>query len=276
MNIRRPALRYHGGKWRIAPWIISHFPPHTCYAEPYGGGCSVLLQKKPSYLEVYNDADGEVVSFFQVLRSRTAELIPAIELTPFARAELDLSYEPCEDELERARRFYIRSWQGRGGARTQWRTGWRFMKSHSRAQRSIDDWKNVDRLAFVVERLREVQIECDDALAIIQRYDAPGTLFYCDPPYLHETRGKWAGKAYMYEMTDEDHVKLHQVLDGIQGMAIVSGYSSELYEELYSGWGMVTREDRTDANTMATECLWISPNAARAKMPLFELCEREV
>src|SRR5262245_50804810 len=117
----RAALRFYGGKWRLAPWIVAHLPPHTCYVEPFGGAASVLLRKPPSRYEVYNDLDGAVVGFFRVLRERPADLIRAIQCTPFARAEVDLACVPVPpevdavDDLERARRLYVRAWQGRHG-----------------------------------------------------------------------------------------------------------------------------------------------------------------
>ncbi len=277
MNIRRPVIRYFGGKFRLGPWIISHFPPHVTFCEGLCGACSITLLKEPSRLEVCNDLDGEVINFFTILRTQTTAFIRAIELTPFARAELEQAFQPTTDPFERARRFYIRSWQARGGPRAHWRTGWRFQRSNYRGKRSVDDWRDVGHLEEIVERLREVQFECDDVLRVIPRFDTPQTLFYLDPPYVPSTRSeRWSGRAYAYEMTEADHRKLRDALENIRGMAIVSGYPSELYEELYAGWDRSTKETQTDASTTATECLWISPNAARAVMPLFEMCEREV
>ena len=114
-RVTRPPIRYHGGKFRIASWVISHFPAHECYVEPFGGGAGVLLQKTPAPFEVLNDLDGEVVNFFRVLRERPGELVRVIQLTPWSREEQRLSFEPASDPLERARRFYVRSWQTHGG-----------------------------------------------------------------------------------------------------------------------------------------------------------------
>lgn len=125
MNATHPALRYFGGKWRLAKWIISHFPAHNCYVEPYGGGGSVLLRKEPSPFEVYNDLDSGLVSFFRLLRERPEDLIRAIELTPYSREEFMRAYEHSEDPLESARRLFVRSWQGYGGPRHQSSTGWK-------------------------------------------------------------------------------------------------------------------------------------------------------
>ncbi len=267
MLIIRPPIRYYGGKWRLAPWIISHFPLHQCYVEPFGGAAGVLLRKPPSVFEIFNDIDHEVVNFFRVLRERPVELIRAIELTPWSREEQRLSFEPCDDPLERARRFYLRSWQTRGGPRTQWRSGWRY---HYRinGQRPPDTtklWNQTDHLWAVVERLKQVQIECDDALAVIERYDAPTTLFYVDPPYLAETRSqRWSAKAYQHEMSREDHIRLAEVLNEVEGMVVLSGYPSDLYEELYGEWETRIRGAVNEVATKTVERIWISPNALRA------------
>src|SRR5574343_303278 len=104
-NITRPALRYFGGKFRLAPWIISQFPPHTVYVEPFGGGGSVLLRKLPAYHEVYNDLDGDVVNFFRVLREQPDELLRAIDLTPYSREEQRQAFDANDEpsSLDRAR-----------------------------------------------------------------------------------------------------------------------------------------------------------------------------
>lgn len=116
---RRPALRYHGGKWRLAPWIIDHLPAHRIYVEPLGGAASVLLRKPRSYAEIYNDLDDEVVTFFEVLRDpgQSAELQQRLRLTPFARAEFEAAYEPAGDPVERSRRLLIQSFMGFGSSR---------------------------------------------------------------------------------------------------------------------------------------------------------------
>ena len=269
-TLTRPALRYHGGKWRLASWIISYFPPHVCYVEPFGGAMSVLLRKLSSPLEVYNDLDEEVITFFRVLRERPYELEQAISNTPFSRRELDVAFDAAGDDLERARRLYIRAWQGRGGPRAMWRTGWRFQKTMARHKTAISDWTDIAHLQAIARRLKQVQIECDDALTVIKRFDTPDTLFYLDPPYLPSTRSsRWGKHAYTYEMSEDDHCALAELLHSIEGMALISSYPSEMYVELYTDWISVSKQTKTDANTSAMEILWISPNAMMSKLPLF-------
>lgn len=270
-EVGRPALRYHGGKFKIAPWIISHFPPHECYVEPFGGAAGVLLRKPAVPFEIYNDLDGEVVRFFRVLRDHTEELIRRIELTPWSREEQRLSFEPTEDDLEAARRFYVRSWQTIGGPRTSCQSGWRVFKSNSGFQPKLSLWKQVDHLRVIVERLKGVQIENQDALKVIRRFGAPDVLIYADPPYLESVRsGSWRKRAYYHEMTDEDHRELAEVLRASPAMVIISGYASELYDELYGGWRVESRAARTDRGKDVVERLWMSPNTPAPQICLFD------
>jgi DNA adenine methylase len=273
VSVAHPAIRYYGGKWRLAPWIIEQFPVHDCYVEPFAGACSVLLQKRPSGVEVANDLNGEVVNFFTVLRTQESELIRAIELTPFSREEVATAYQPIADPLEAARRFYVRSWQGRGAPTAQWNTGWRYVRKSNNT--AIDQWNRVDHLWAVAARLKAVHFEHDDARTTIARYDGADALFYCDPPYPHSTRSMWRLSSYgeAHEMTDDDHRALAQQLHGVKGMVAISGYPCELYDELYADWHKQTCTTGTqNGGKQATECLWLSPAASRGErqMTMFE------
>ena len=273
--VSRPALRYMGGKWRLAPWIVSHFPPHRIYVEPYAGGASVLLRKPRSYAEVYNDLDGEVVNLFRILRDPglAARLINAIALTPFAREEFDEAHAETSDTVEMARRLVIRSFMSHGStAATTWhqrRSGFR-AASNRNGTTPAHDWANLpDGLLQVTRRLRGIVIENRPALDIIRRFDAPDVLFYVDPPYLHETRsGKRAhGKlehAYAHEMSPRDHIALIRVLRRVRGMVVLSGYPSRLYDKLLRRWDRAERDSRADGALPRREVLWMNPAASRA------------
>jgi DNA adenine methylase len=267
-RLQRAALRYYGGKARLAPWIIGHFPPHTCYVEPFGGAASVLLRKDPARYEVYNDLDGALVTFFRVLREQPTALIAAIEGTPFARAEIDLACAPAPadlDDVERARRVYVRAWQGRHGLPARGQMGWRFERAATRGRSVVDDWRATSHLWPIAGRLRRVQLECDDALRVIARFDTPDTLFYSDPPYPRSTRSaRWAKAAYTHELTDDDHRRLAAVLREVAGLVVVSGYPCPLYQALYGDWTRVTRSARTHTGGAATEALWLSPRTVAA------------
>jgi len=270
MSPTRPVLRYHGGKWRLAPWIIAHFPAHRVYVEPFGGGANVLLRKPRSTTEVYNDLDSSVVNLFKVIREQPADLARQLELTPFAREEYALLYERSEEPLEAARRFIARSFMGMNSKGAYQISGFdvRVNDDHFISRlRSLA--KVPDQVAIVAGRLKHVVIENQDADVVIERFDRPEALIYCDPPYVHSTR---SGKYYAHEYNDDQHRELASVLRAATGMVIVSGYPSPLYDELYGDWRCVSIKAHTDYAREATECLWLNPAcvAALGHGPLFE------
>jgi DNA adenine methylase len=269
----RPVLRYHGGKWRLATWIIAHLPSHRVYVEPFGGAGSVLLRKPRSFAEVYNDRDGDVVNVFRVLRDRdrAAELERLLRLTPWSRREFLDSYEPTPDPVERARRTDLRGFMAFGTtSRRPGLTGFRaraYRQSHTGQQ----DWVHYpEQIAAYVERLAGVCIEERPALEIIAQQDGPDTLYYCDPPYPVGTRSSIRcaselERAYAHDMTDDDHRELARALRACQGMVVLSGYPCALYDlELYPDWRRVARPALADGARARTEVLWISPAAATA------------
>lgn len=270
VKISRPPVRYYGGKWRIASWIMQYFPPHIAYVEPFCGAANILFQKLPSKFEVINDLNAEVVNFFDVLRSRPEDLIRALQLTPFSREEHRRAHDRTGTSLERARKFYVRSRQSFGSGEGEYNTGWRYQANERRGTSTIDEWNNTEHLWDAARRLKQVQIECDDALRVIPRFDTPETLFYVDPPYLFETRYS-DEERYAHEMTNQDHRKLAEVLHRVQGKVILSGYASELYRELYPDWTVKMKSTRTNGNRPAEEYLWLSPNACQVSdLPLFK------
>jgi DNA adenine methylase len=273
MTITRPALRYHGGKFRLAPWIISHFPEHRIYTEVYAGGASVLLRKPRSYAEVINDLDGEIVNLFRVLRnpSQARELMRLIALTPYARQEFEESYLLAGDPIEQARRTAFRYCAAFAtGAQKDYKTGFRANVTRS-GSTPVMDWASMDRvLEPVVERLRGVVIENRPALDVLRQYDDAKALHYVDPPYVNSTRGeRCAGKVYSHEMTDGAHRELAATVHELNGHVIISGYACDLYDaELYPDWQRVTMASRADGARERTEVLWISPGAlTRPSLP---------
>lgn len=282
---KRPVLRWHGGKWKLAPWIVGHFPPHRIYTDTYGGGGSVLIYKKPVYCEVYNDLDDDVVNLFEVMRNpgRADELLKALTLTPFSRTEFERSYEEAEDLIERARRLVIRSYMGFGtdGPNREVRTGFR-SNSHRSGTTPAMDWRNYpDCLRDTLDRFRGLVIENRDAKDVMAAHDSPETLHYVDPPYLPETRSNKSRKrggqyhAYRFELTVDDHRELLGFLKTLTGMVVLSGYPSELYDEtlLGDGWKRCERTARADGARIRTECLWLSPNVEVPAPMLFESSE---
>lgn len=266
-HVTRPALRYHGGKWRLGPWLLGFLPEHRTYVEPFGGGASVLLQKARSYAEVYNDMDGEVVNLFRVVREHGEELAQACELTPFARAEFEQAYEEGGSELERARRTLVRSFMGFGSAGvTKQITGFRANTSRSYTT-PAGDWLNYPaHLRAVVQRLRGVVIEHRDALDVMKAHDGASTVHYVDPPYVHDTRHhRTRSPAYRHELTDEQHRSLASALHGLSGMVVLSGYPCDLYDrELYAGWERHERASLADGARQRTEVVWLNPACSAA------------
>ena len=277
LRLTRPkkliAFGWYGGKFSHLDWLLPQLPDCLHYCEPFAGSGAVLLNKEPSPVETYNDIDGEVVNFFKVLREEKETLIEQIALTPFSREEFGIAcqLDPNLTAIERARRFYIRARQVRTGlAQTASIGRWANCKNTSRAGMSgvVSRWLGgVEQLDFIAERLLRVQIENRPAIDVIKLYDDKETLFYCDPPYIHETRGDT--KAYGFEMTDFDHKELAETLNSIQGLVAISNYDCELMEELYpsSRWTKVYSPEKTIHSTkdVRTEVLWVNYNLQKLK-----------
>lgn len=272
--ITRPALRYHGGKWVLAPWIIANMPPHQIYVEPFGGGASVLLRKARAYAEVYNDIHGEVVNLFRVLRDHGAELRRRAELTPFSREEYRASFGYASDPIERARHLLVRSFMGFGSNSVNRvvNSGFRG-KSKRSGTTPAHDWMHFpDALQAITARLRGVVIENRPAADVIASNDGDDVLFYCDPPYVAETRTRGAGRGaragYVHEMADNDHRDLAEVLRSVQGMVMLSGYRCTMYDQLYAEWHRLDHKALADGARERTESLWLNP-AAQERFGLF-------
>lgn len=264
---RRPALRWHGGKWLLADWIIGHFPEHRCYVEPFGGAASVLLKKQRSYHEVYNDLDLEVVNFFKVVRDHGERLTRDLELTPFAREEFKLSYEPTSDPIEQARRLVVRSFMGFGSNACGKTTGFRATCKRAGTTQAQVWCTYPAAMCHLIERLQGVVIENRPAIEVMAQHDSPDTLHYVDPPYLPETRDK--GSDYNHEMTEQDHVDLAEFLHTLQGTVILSGYESALYCDAFSDWELTRRKAYADGRhgrVGRIECLWIKGDLIQQRM----------
>lgn len=275
MSITRPALRYHGGKWKLAPWILSHFPPHKVYTEVYGGGASVLLRKRRTHTEVYNDLDGEVVNVFRVLRnpSHARELVRLLTLTPYSREEYEGSYLLDGDPIEMARRTVVRSFMGFGNVATTANSGFRSGSRLGGASAAADWARLPQALEAIVERMRGVTVENRPALDVLRQYDNAAALHYVDPPYVKSTRNSKmrGGNVYRHEMTDDEHAELAAVLHGLEGAVVLSGYACPLYAELYADWRTVTKAAYADSGAERTEVLWLSPHCLDAKPMLFDM-----
>jgi DNA adenine methylase len=264
-TVTRPVLRWHGGKWILAPWIISHMPAHRVYVEPFGGAASVLMRKPRSYAEVYNDLDDDVVNLFRVLRSdASGALIDQLRLTPFAATEFFAAYEMTDDAVERARRLVVRSFMGFGSNGVHQKAGFRSNSNRS-GTTPARDWVNYpDALAAIVERLIGVCVLNRDAIEVMASHDAPHALHYVDPPYLFSTR-KDSAADYAHELTDDQHTDLLAFLRTLKGKVMLSGYPSPAYDEALPGWRRVERDALADGASKRTEVLWMNWHEPRAK-----------
>lgn len=254
-------LHYPGSKWSMAEWIISHMPPHTTYLEPYFGSGAVLFRKDPSALETVNDLDGDVVNLFRVIRECPDELAKMVQWTPYSREEYYLSYEESTDPVEKARRFLVRTWQAIG-AKTSDRTGWRSNIQYDKAPHKIwpKQWREIPlEILRCCDRLKDVQLENQPALQLLERYRLPDVLIYLDPPYPLSTR---ANRMYRHEMTDDDHEELLETLLLHPGPAIISGYAHSMYDRILVDWRREERQSTADRGKPRTEILWINPVAA--------------
>jgi DNA adenine methylase len=261
----RIVFGWYGGKFSHLDWLLPLLPQCHHYCEPFAGSGAVLINRPAAPVETYNDIDGDVVNFFRVLRDQHDKLIRAIALTPFAREEYHLAiYGEHDgiDDVERARRFYIRARQTRTGlAQTASIGRWANCKDATSAGMSgvVSRWiGGVEVLDEIAQRLLRVQIENRPAIDVIKIYDGPQTLFYCDPPYLHATRGD--PKAYGFEMTESEHREFAAVVAHCKGMVAVSGYDHPLMDDLFKPdqWTKTLGIDKTIHSTKGTrqEVLW--------------------
>lgn len=254
MKSMRSILKYPGGKWRIADWILSFFPDHKVYLEPYFGSGACFFNKKPSYIETINDVDGNIVNLFRVCRDYPEELAKAINLTPFARDEFISCNTPSDNPVEQARRTLVRYHQSFGTSNSS-KNSWRNVQTYG-GPRCATMWNCLPEIVIsCCERLKEAQIENTDALTLIERYNDENTLIYCDPPYLQSLRKK---NMYMHEMTDEQHIELLKLLKNSKSKIILSGYDNELYNLELADWNTAEKQTTAQMGLHRVEKLWMN------------------
>jgi DNA adenine methylase len=310
-------FRWYGGKYTHLNWLLPQLPELHRYIEPFGGSGTVLLNRNPSPVEVYNDRDSDVTNFFKVLRDHRDELLEKISLTPFSREEFKYAIEMQNDnslsDIEKARLFFIRAGQVRSGLAQEATPGrWAYCKNASRrdmasavsrwhsrldhlenAANRIGGYGEVEeviselkeegkeevasrlegldndeavealqeaKLDDMADRFRRVQIENRDAIEVIQRYgDSEDALIYCDPPYPHDARSDGATTAYRFEMSDEEHTELAEVLHNVEAKVAISSYRCELSEDLYGDWNRIDVQKTSHTSKESREeSLWLN------------------
>lgn len=254
----KPILKYPGAKWSIANWVISYFPKHHSYLEPFFGSGGVFFRKEPSNIETINDLDGEVVNLFECIKSDPEKLARNVYFTPYSLQVYNATYskEVPEDPFERAARFLAKCNMGHGFRTTGEKVGWKLDVAGRERAYAARAWADLpETIIEAAERLRGVQIECTPAVELIPRFNSPDVLIYCDPPYLLSTRH---GKQYRCEMTESDHLKLLDVLKKHKGPAMISGYPSELYDTELAGWAKVHTTSTDLLSRVKKEVLWMN------------------
>lgn len=260
--------KYPGSKWSLANWIISFFPKHHSYLEPFFGSGAVLFNKPRSNIETVNDLDGNVVNLFECMRSDPEKLARSIYLTPYAREVYEKAfYENPEEPFEKALNFYIRLNMGHGFRTNGEKVGWKNdVQGRERAYAS-QDWVHLpDKILQAAERLRGVQIENRPAVEIMERFNHPNVLIYLDPPYVLGTRH---GKQYRYEMDDTDHEQLLNAAMSHKGYVLISGYDNELYRKHLKDWHVEETTSYCQKNIKKREMLWMNFEPMR-QMCIFE------
>lgn len=262
-------LKYPGSKWSTANWIISTFPKHHSYVEPYFGSGAVFFTKPSSNIETINDLDDDIPNLFNCIRDNGTELARVITMTPYSRSLYDLSFETVPTEpMEKARQFLIRCWQGHGFRTNGYKVGWKNDVQGRENMYAVSNWYRLPEwIMQIADRLRQVQIENKPALEVIKRFNYPKVLIYVDPPYLLSTR---AAKQYKHEMTEQDHVELLEILLQHKGYVVLSGYQNELYDKTLKGWHTMSTAGRAEYfGTDRREVIWMNYEPEKRQLDLF-------
>lgn len=264
MNKIRSIFKCHGGKSLIKNWIISNFPTNYqkfYYAEIYGGAANILLNKQKSNLEIYNDIDKCVFNVLNCLKTKSNEVINSLNeieynLDTFELAKNNQLKHHNTAIKEAVNEIIIRR-MSRGGLKKTF--SWSSRKRGGQPG-DVNAWENFKKnINEICYRLQNVILFNEDAVEVIKKYDSKDIFFYADPPYLKSTRT--SKNIYDFEMTEEDHIKLAECLNGIQGKAMISGYESELYKKLYKGWkkyykDMPNHSSQQKEKQRRTEIIW--------------------
>ena len=260
------AFSYYGGKYSQLDFILPNLPKSRMFVDVFGGSASVILNKKPSSCNIYNDLNSRICTFFRQLRDNSDELIRLLKLTPYSREEFEKSFDDGKfSDVEIARKFFVHIAMIFNSIPTNKVSNWK--APCEKRTYSLTYLNKVDNLELLVERLRTITIENAPATETIKRYNNKETLFYIDPPYVFSER-ECNSKVYDFEMTDEDHIELIKLLKNIEGRAAISGYDSKLYNEHLDGWFKIknkptqvstsTHSTQSGISRTQVETLWLN------------------
>jgi len=256
---------YPGGKSRSFKKILEQLPQRDSYIEVFGGSGIVLLNRKISHLEVYNDRYGGIVAFYRCVRDPELieKLVERLKFTCYSKEEfywcLD-TWNDVQDQVERAARWYYMvqaSFAKKGEI-------WGRVVSHETIQGRVIQ-NNLGKFLLIHDRLKWVQMENQDWSQCISDYDNSDAVFYLDPPYLNTNTD-----GYEHEMSVGDHERMvNQIMD-MKGFVALSGYDNELYNrfewddkiewEVFVSIGKSDSKNKTLAaqrKSSETEVLWI-------------------
>lgn len=253
----KAVVKYPGSKWAIADWIIRYFPKHHSYLEPFFGSGAVLFNKPRSNIETVNDLDNDVINLFECIKENPKKLGEMIYMTPYAREVYERAYEEIpKDKFEAALNFYIRLNMGHGFRTNGEKVGWKNDIQGRERSYASQDWCNLpEKIIQAAERLRGVQIEKRPALEVIKRFNYENVLIYCDPPYMLKTR---YGKQYRCEMNDSEHEELLKALLRHKGQVLISGYDTELYQDMLGKWTKMETISYNQIGSKKKEVLWMN------------------
>jgi DNA adenine methylase len=264
MKTIRPVFKCHGGKYYLVQWIISHFPENhveMTYVEPFCGGANILLNKEKSKIEIINDLDVNIVDIYRALRDEPKEFIRRLNLCKYCEdtfnRAIKKSSTPFGDYLDHAINEFVLRRMSRGGMKKAFACS---NRTRGGQPGDVNAWMTaIKNLPFLSERLQEVYVLNKTAIEVIQAFNNPNTMIYCDPPYLHETRVSKA--VYSSEMNTDDHIELSHTLNNFSGKVIISGYASPLYKRLYKGWNVekkkiVNHSSQQKSKENKTEIIW--------------------
>lgn len=254
----KQVLKYPGSKWRIAGDIVDRIPEHHTYLEPFFGSGAVFFSKEPSKIEMINDLDNNVPNLFRCIRDDPEKLASIVAATPYARYEYERAFASNDeqDNFKRAADFLVMCWQGHGFRTNGYRVGWKNDVHGRESMYALRNWYNLPKIILqTAERLRCVQIDNRPALEVIKRFNYQNVFMYIDPPYILGTR---TARQYKYEMTDEDHIELLEVLKESNAMIMISGYESDLYDNMLKGWYKEQFRSNAEYGGNRVETIWMN------------------
>jgi DNA adenine methylase len=281
----RAIFKYPGSKWSIASWIVDHFPEHHSYLEPFFGSGAVFFRKNRSKIETINDLDGDVVNFFICIRDKPERLAAYLQMTPYSRKIYDQSCEelrkkpyeklhlrPGAGDCQRAARFVAKMMMGFGFRTNEYAAGFKRDIQGREAAYAANDWAQLpDRIRYITDRLKGVQIENRPAIQLIREFNYKNVLIYADPPYVMSSRS-YKRPQYRYEMTDNDHIDLLDQLLQHKGPVIVSGYDNPIYNESLQSWNREEIIAQKQTAGKSTEIIWMNFEVPSVQLSVEDVC----